>query len=210
MRYFGLLHSTVFSRLVMILEILYISIPTFLSHLFPPLSMDDTMNSPRKRTKVLSTLIIIGLIALVITIDLKRRAAEEQLAQLSVRIEQLTGNTQQNEEKAREIVELVRMHMNIQTDTEPTVAAIVDVAALRQRNAFYNKAENGDYLIVTADRAILYDPEDDRILDVVPVQIQPPAQQGQQPQAKAQQNLRPPASAQAVSSEAAPEDDSQE
>ena len=59
------------------------------------------------------------------------------------------------------------------TDVEPTVATIVNVEELRKNNAFYNKAENGDHLVVTTERAILYDPDEDIILDVIPVQLQP-------------------------------------
>src|SRR3989344_6293155 len=138
-----------------------------------------------KRTKVLSTLAIIALLALVIAVDLKRRAAEQQLQQLSVRLEQLTGNQQQNQEVARQVVEKVRKLITLPENVEPTVATIVDVDTLRKRNAFYNKVENGDYLIVTTDRAILFDADRNIILDVVPVQIQPPAAQGQKSSASA-------------------------
>jgi len=128
-----------------------------------------------QRTKVLSTLILIALLALVVMLDVRRRTVEEQLTQLTVRLDQLSGNQQQNREAAKRVVEKLRKHMLLPTDPEPTVATIVDVKALRQRNAFYNKAENGDNLVVTQDRAILYDPDRDIILDVVPVQIQPAA-----------------------------------
>ena len=90
---------------------------------------------------------------------------------------------EQNREKAKEIVERVRRFIMIPADLEPTVALIVDVNALRARNAFYNKAQNGDYLIITSERAILFSPTKNIILDVVPVQIQPAAQQ---PQTKTQ------------------------
>jgi hypothetical protein len=125
---------------------------------------------------------VVVLIALVVTLELKRQEAQNQLEQLTIRLEQLqTGNTSQNREAARRIIERVRRHMDIVTDVEPTVATIVNVNELRQRNSFYNKAENGDHLIVTTERAILYDPDRDIILDVVPVQLQPagtPATQG--------------------------------
>lgn len=136
-------------------------------------------STPKTRTKILSTVTIIALLALVVMVDLKRRAAEQELQRLSVRLEQLTGNEQANREAAARIVEKVKSHIRIPEGVEPTVARIVDVNALRQRNAFYNNAENGDYLVVTPERAILFDPEGDRIIDVVPVQIQPnpPAQQ---------------------------------
>ena len=73
------------------------------------------------------------------------------------------------------VVERLRKHIQLSTDVEPTVATIVNVEELRKRNPFYNKAENGDHLVVTTDRAILYDPDHDIILDVIPVQLQPAA-----------------------------------
>ena len=87
-----------------------------------------------------------------------------------------TGSTRQDREKAARIVEKVRRLMEI-GDIEPTVATIVDVEKLRERNPFYNKAENGDFLIVTAERAILFSEKQNKILDVVPVQVAPAATQ---------------------------------
>ena len=58
---------------------------------------------------------------------------------------------------------------------QPTVATIVDVESLRKRNSFYNKAKNGDYLIVTNERAILFDAKANVILDMVPVQLEQPS-----------------------------------
>jgi hypothetical protein len=130
------------------------------------------------RTKLLLPILLVALVVLVVVIDARRRTAEDQLAQLSLRLEQLQGNTQQNQEKAREILVRVRKHIDLPMDTEPTVAMIVDVTKLRERNPFYNKAENGDYLIVTPSRAVLFDPEMDVIIDVVPVQIEQPAPEG--------------------------------
>lgn len=130
-------------------------------------------NSPRKMLLSIAT---IALLALVFVMDVRRRDAEEQLHNLTVRLEQLQGsNTQENQEAARRVVERVRELMDIPADVEPTVATIVDVEALRQQNPFYNKAENGDHLVVTPERAILYSVKKDIILDVVPVQIQPEA-----------------------------------
>lgn len=133
--------------------------------------------TPSKRMRVLLTLLVIALVALVVVLDARRREAEQKLQNLSVRLEQLrTGsNTQSNLELARQVVQKVREHMNLPDTPEPTVATIVDIEKLKQRNTFYTPAENGDYLIVTSTRAVLYDPDTDRILDVVPIQIQPAA-----------------------------------
>jgi hypothetical protein len=123
------------------------------------------------KARILMPIIVVGLVVLVIVLDAKRRTAEQQLQQLSVQMEQVQGNTQQNRAMAKEILAKVQAHINLDMSVEPTVATIVDVAKLRAQNPFYNKAENGDYLIVTSTRAILFDPDTDRILDVVPVQI---------------------------------------
>ncbi len=131
------------------------------------MSGNDMMN----RKKMLLPAGVIVLAVLLVAVFTQWRGAEAKLKQLSVQMETLQGNPQQNQEKAKEIVEKVRKLIEIPEGVEPTVAAIVDVAQLRERNAFYNKAENGDFLIVTTSRAILYDPDQNVILDVVPVQI---------------------------------------
>ena len=124
--------------------------------------------------KLLSVLFLVVLVVLVVTLELKRQEAQKQLEQLTMRLEQLQGgNTQRSKEEAKRIVERVKRHMAIDTSVEPTVATIVNVEELRKRNPFYNKAKNGDHLVVTVDRAILYDPNKDVIIDVIPVQLQP-------------------------------------
>lgn len=128
------------------------------------------------RTRSLGVLVMIALAVLLVVVDMKRRAAESQLTQLSIRLNQVTGgNQEQNKEAARLVVQKVRRLIDIPDTPEPTVATIVDVEALKSKNAFYAKAKNGDHLIVTTQRAILYDPVADRIIDVVPVQVQAPA-----------------------------------
>jgi|GEM_PF-1197431 len=132
---------------------------------------------------------------LVVVLDAQRRQAQKELKNLTVRLEQLQGNDQANQEKAKAVVERVKILMDIDTSVEPTVATIVDVAKLQERNPFYNKAQNGDYLIVTPSRAILYRESINRILDVVPVQIENPA--------PVEGNVTPPATKPAVNRPAA-------
>lgn len=136
------------------------------------------MNS---RVKALLAMLVVILAVLVIVIDGRRRDAEKRLSELMVQTGQDVENQEQNRERAAEIVASVKRHFALPTeDGEPTVAAIVDVEQLRTQNAFYNKAENGDYLVITTTRAVIYDPEGDQILDVAPVQIQQPtAAEGQ-------------------------------
>lgn len=132
---------------------------------------------------MLGTFLIVGLLLLVVVIDLKRRAAENQLAQLSMKLEQVTGgNSAENKAEADRIVAKVRKLIDIPTDVEPTVATIVDRDVLVKQNEFYKKAENGDVLIVTPTRAVLYSEKKNMILDVVPVQLEQPSNQQAQVQ----------------------------
>lgn len=124
------------------------------------------------RMKFLLPLLVIALVALVVVLDTQRRQAEGELKNLTVRLEQLQGNNEENQQRAQQIVERVRGLIDIADDVTPTVATIVDVEKLRAQNPFYDNASNGDYLIVTPTRAILFDADRGVIIDVVPVQIQ--------------------------------------
>lgn len=128
------------------------------------------------RTAVLLPLMIVALLVLVVFLDARRRQVEAQLQELTLATGQFSEDQQANRQRAEEIVAMVRQHIDIPADIEPTVATIVDVETLRQQNSFYEKAENGDYLVVTETRAILFDAETQRILDVVPVQLERDAQ----------------------------------
>lgn len=126
--------------------------------------------------KLLTIILVVGLGVLAFVNYQKRVQLAMELKKLSVQMEQLqTGNSPENVAEAKLIVDKVKKHMEIGSDIEPTVATIVDVDALKSRNDFYKNAKNGDFLVVTPTRAILYNPDKDMILDVVPVQLQPPA-----------------------------------
>lgn len=127
------------------------------------------------KTRIILPVALIVLVILVIVLDSQRRSAKAELQQMSVKLGQVAGgsdtNSAENQARAKEIVAKVKAHLDIDTTVEPTVATIVDVKKLQEQNAFYNKAKNGDFLIVTPTRAILYDAGADVIIDVVPVQI---------------------------------------
>lgn len=126
--------------------------------------------------KLLTIILIVGLAVLAFAFYKRSMTLAIELKKLTVMNEQLqTGNNPEGIAQAKAIIDKVRLHIDIPTDVEPTVATIVDVEALREKNAFYKTAKNGDHLIVTPTRAILYDPDRDMILDVVPVQLQAPA-----------------------------------
>lgn len=123
--------------------------------------------------KLLTTILIVGLAFLAFVNYSKRVQLAKELA--AVRLNQ-TGNEDATKEaeRAKEIIAKVRRHIMLTGDVEPTVAQVVDAAALKEKNSFYQNAENGDYLIITPLRAVLYSEEKNILLDVVPVQLTPP------------------------------------
>jgi hypothetical protein len=150
--------------------------------------MDSASPKPSK-ARGLIIIVIVALILLLVIVDMRRRSAESKLQELSMQLNQTAGNQQQNKEAAQKVVSQVRKLYNIPDDVDPTVATIVDVNELRKRNAFYNKAKNGDYLIITNDRAILFDPKANVIVDVVPVQIQADASSSSKAPARARSSV---------------------
>lgn len=129
----------------------------------------------RRRRGGLTFLLFIGVIvaiALFAWAENQRRTVERQLADTESRLEEVQNSTQKNgQEVAQQVLAKVRNHLDLPTDPQPTVATIVDVDKLKQTSDFYSKAKNGDHLIITENRAILYDPDRDIILDMVPVRV---------------------------------------
>jgi len=132
----------------------------------------QTLRPARAPLVIVTAIAIAALLAVIIMMDARRRDVLEQLRRLSVEKGRVQGEEQKDQTKAKEILQRVRRHLVISSDPTPTIAEIVDVETLRAKNAFYTQAQNGDYLIVTRDRAILYSPSRDIILDVMPVQLE--------------------------------------
>lgn len=142
-----------------------------LGRVSPSPSMEPQASSSSSVLKFILGILVVLLLGFVFVLDGRRREAEQRLKQISVRLEQVQ-NPAQNKALAQEVLTKVRKHFILAEDPEPTVATIVDVEKLRERNVFYQKAENGYHLIITADRALLYDPQGDIIVDVAPIQLQ--------------------------------------
>ena len=77
------------------------------------------------------------------------------------------------------LLEDVRKIMLLPTDIEPTVATVQDAAALANSQPFFTNAQNGDKVLIYQDKAILYSPVRNIIVNVAPVQIEQGQQQGE-------------------------------
>lgn len=125
---------------------------------------------------MLGAILVVGLLALVIVIDMKRRAAVEQLAALTMRMDQLTGgDNQQNRDLAKKVVEDLGTIMELPKGIEPTVATIVDKKKLEEQNGkFYGPAQNGDQLIIYPEFAVIFRQSEKKIINFAPVQLTQP------------------------------------
>jgi hypothetical protein len=117
---------------------------------------------------------IIGAVALFFWAEQQRRDALSQLEETEQQLQEIKESTERSGQQiADEVLSKLREHIDIPTDLQPTVATIVDIDRLRETSDFYNNAENGDHLVLTETRAILYDPDRNIIIDVVPVILNP-------------------------------------
>lgn len=130
----------------------------------------------RSGRKFLTAIVVLGLVGLLFSVDRSRRKAVENLAQLSAQSQDLGGDDPEGRAEALRIIEKVRKLYDLPKDSEPTVAAIVDAAKLRSQNGFYAKAQDGDFLLLTPTRALIYRESEDRLIEVAQIQITPTTQ----------------------------------
>ncbi|MEK7557125.1 MAG: hypothetical protein AAB538_04065 [Patescibacteria group bacterium] len=136
----------------------------------------STVSAPGRRGRrgmgLLLLVVVLIAIGLFIWAEQQRRTVSSKLEQTEAELEEIRKSTQRGgEEVAKEVLTKVRSHMIVPEEPQPTVATIIDINRLKEASEFYAVADNGDHLIITEKRAILYDPDRDIILDVVPVRI---------------------------------------
>lgn len=78
-------------------------------------------------------------------------------------------------EELRQLVNKVSQIILLPTDEVPTVATVNDLALLKGQ-AFFANAKKGDRVLIysKAKKAILYDPDSNKIIEVAPVSLAPP------------------------------------
>ena len=67
------------------------------------------------------------------------------------------------------VLDKIAKHMRLPEGVQPTVATITNVDSLRKEMPFFDNAQNGFKVVVYTDKAILFDPINDIIVDVAPV-----------------------------------------
>ena len=74
-----------------------------------------------------------------------------------------------SDEQVSELIDRVGRFLVLPNDEQPAGAAISDAAALSERQSFYKDAKDGDILIVYSSKAIIYDAEADKLVNVGPI-----------------------------------------
>ncbi|PIZ58217.1 hypothetical protein COY23_00675 [bacterium (Candidatus Torokbacteria) CG_4_10_14_0_2_um_filter_35_8] len=121
----------------------------------------------RKRTNKKEVILIIFLVLLLIAlVGVTYLYFQEK--------KKMENPTQVATEEAKKIKEKVGKLILLPENEEPTIATIIDVDKLREENPeFYKNATNGDKLLVYPQKAILYDPDRNIVINVAPVIRQP-------------------------------------
>lgn len=126
----------------------------------------------KSKTNLILVVIIIMAVALFIWAEQNRRDTAQKLEETSRQLREIQESSANNgEEVANEVLEKVSVLIDIPMDPRPTVATINDIDRLKEANKFFEVAKNGDYLILTGSRAVLYDPDRNIVLDVAPFMI---------------------------------------
>ncbi|GMU74276.1 MAG: hypothetical protein AMXMBFR44_4730 [Candidatus Campbellbacteria bacterium] len=79
------------------------------------------------------------------------------------------------DEDVQEIIQMVGRHIQL-PDEMPEVGVVTDIEILRSTQPFYANAENGNVLLLypSISRAILFDPDQDVIINVGPIVFENP------------------------------------
>jgi len=136
-----------------------------------------TKKAPKKRSSWLTVLLFLLLLASVVAFAwsyTNYQKAQQQLAQFST----FEGQQQLAKDQIKQLVDEVSKLIILPTDEDPTVATVLDAAALAKDQPFYKDAKNGDKVIiyVKAKKAIVYDPVLQKLVNVGPIYINENAQ----------------------------------
>ncbi len=76
-----------------------------------------------------------------------------------------------NENEKKELLAKIAEHIVIPSQQEPLIISINNAEQLISQQAFFAGAENGDMLLVYQDKALIYRPKQDVLINVGPVYL---------------------------------------
>lgn len=135
------------------------------------------MAEEEKKTKskskvliILFTLIVLVLAGIAAWSFYQYLDAQKQIAKLST----IEGQQKLAQKEVDQLLTQVKKHMVLPEKEKPTIATVTDVNALKKNQPFFEKAQNGDKVIVyvQARKAIIYSPQKDVIVNVGAVAVE--------------------------------------
>lgn len=83
--------------------------------------------------------------------------------------------TKPTDDQVARLVARIGQFMVVPSDETPSVTILRNVEEQAQQQVFYKDAKNGDVLVVYSARAIIYDPKNDKLVNVGPIERTEPA-----------------------------------
>ncbi len=127
-----------------------------------------SMSAGGSAGKAILILLLIILFAGFIWYFMKYQEVKKQIVSLS----STQGQQELNQQEIDKILKEVGRHIILPEGETPTVATIEDAAALAEQQVFFKDSENGDKVLIYSDRAIIYSPDRDMLVNVGPVYFQ--------------------------------------
>lgn len=125
---------------------------------------ETTKKSGTSKIKFLVIFVIILLVAVAGASSYMFYQAQQKVVELST----MKGQQALAQKEVDMLLSEVKRHMVLPEKEKPTVATVTDAKSLKKNQPFFEKAENGDKVIVYvgAKKAIIYNPTKDIIVNV--------------------------------------------
>ncbi|EKE07225.1 MAG: hypothetical protein ACD_18C00149G0002 [uncultured bacterium] len=69
------------------------------------------------------------------------------------------------------LIQKINKLIDLPTNEEPVVGTVNDASTLAQQQKFFSNAKNGDKVLIYQDKAIIYRPDDNKLINVGPVYV---------------------------------------
>ncbi len=76
-----------------------------------------------------------------------------------------------NNEETEKLLADIAKHIIIFSEEEPLIVSINNAEELKEQQLFFQNSQNGDILLVYQDKALIYRPQQDVLINVGPVYI---------------------------------------
>ena len=134
-------------------------------------NLSELQNNFSKKKKYAKKIIILSLffLLLVATIYLlfSYLKTQKELSMLKDPVAQEAALKVENDKLIQKIGKLIELS----TTEDPVVGTVNDAASLAQQQKFFVNAKNGDKVLIYKDKALIYRPDNNKLINVGPVYI---------------------------------------